>query len=329
MRKPKLEVEVDRDKASSLGLTLNQVQDAFYSAFGDRQISTIYSSSNFYYVILEVDPSYRKYPSSLNEIYIRSSNNSLVPLDTVARVKETVAPIAVNHSGQLPSVTISFNLNAGSSIGNAMEDVNRLARETLPGNISTAFQGSAQAFKTSFASMGFLLVITIVIIYLTLGILYESFIHPLTILTSLPLAGFGALIALYLLGMELDMYSYVGIIMLVGIVKKNGIMMVDFALEAERTRGLDSEKSIIEACLTRFRPIMMTTMAALFGALPIAVGLGAGGDARRPLGVAVVGGLLFSQLLTLFITPVFYVYMDRLNRFLARRKARRFNTVAG
>jgi len=328
MRKPKLEVEVDRDKASSLGLTLKQVQDAFYSAFGDRQISTIYSSSNFYYVILEVDPSFRKYPSSLNEIYVRSSNNSLVPLDTVAHIKETVAPLAINHSGQLPSATISFNLKAGSSIGNAMEDVNRLARETLPDNISTTFQGSAQAFKTSFASMGFLLVITIVIIYLTLGILYESFIHPLTILTSLPLAGFGALTALYLLGMELDMYAYVGIIMLVGIVKKNGIMMVDFALEAERTRGLDSEESIIEACLTRFRPIMMTTMAALFGALPIAVGLGAGGDARRPLGVAVVGGLLFSQLLTLFITPVFYVYMDRLNRFLARRKARRFDTVA-
>jgi HAE1 family hydrophobic/amphiphilic exporter-1 len=329
MRKPKLEIEVDRDKASSLGLTLNQVQDAFYSAFGDRQISTIYSSSNFYYVILEVDPSFRKYPSSLNEIYVRSSNNSLVPLDTVARIKETVAPLAVNHSGQLPSATISFNLKPGASIGSAMEEVNRIAREILPANISTAFQGSAQAFKASFASMGFLLIITVIIIYLTLGILYESFIHPLTILTSLPLAGFGALIALYVLGLELDMYAYVGIIMLIGIVKKNGIMMVDFALEAERTRGLDSEESIVEACLTRFRPIMMTTMAALFGALPIAIGLGAGGDARRPLGVAVVGGLLFSQLLTLYITPVFYVYMDRLNRFLARRKARKFKTVAG
>jgi len=323
MRKPKLEVDVDRNKASSLGLTLNQIQEAFYSAFGDRQISTIYSSSNFYYVILEVDPSYRRYPSSLNDIYVRSSNNSLVPLGTVSRIKETVAPLAINHSGQLPSATISFNLKPGSSIGNAMEDVNRLARETLPDNISTTFQGSAQAFKTSFASMGFLLVITVVIIYLTLGILYESFIHPITILTSLPLAGFGALSALYLFGMELDLYAYVGIIMLVGIVKKNGIMMVDFALEAERSRGLDSEESIIEACLTRFRPIMMTTMAALFGVFPIAAGLGAGGDARRPLGVAVVGGLLFSQLLTLFITPVFYVYMDRLNRFLTGRKAGR------
>ena len=316
MRKPKLEITIDRDKASSHGLTVEQVQQAFYSAYGSRQVSTIYTASSFYYVILEVAPEFRRNPSSLATLYIKSARGELVPLTTVASIRETLSPLTINHSGQIPAATISFNLKPGSAIGTAIDEINRFSRETLPATVHTAFQGSAQAFQSSFASMGFLLLVTIVVIYMVLGILYESFIHPLTILSSLPLAGFGALAALSIFGLELDMYAYVGIIMLVGIVKKNGIMMIDFALEAEKTEGLNSVESIYQASLIRFRPIMMTTMAALFGCLPIALGLGAGGEARQPLGVAVVGGLFFSQILTLYVTPVFYVYLDRLNRWL-------------
>jgi len=314
-RKPKLEITVDRDKASALGLTLKQIQEAFYSAYGSRQVSTIYTASTFYYVILELMPEFRQTPSSLDALYIKSDRGQLVPLTTVASIRETVSPLTINHSGQVPSATISFNLKPGYSIGTAIDEINRFSHATLPASVSTAFQGSAQAFQSSLASMGFLLVVTVLVIYLVLGILYESFIHPLTILSSLPLAGFGALAALAIFRMELDMYACVGIIMLVGIVKKNGIMMVDFALEAEKTQGLDSVAAIHHASLIRFRPIMMTTMAALFGCLPIALGLGAGGEARQPLGVAVVGGLFFSQVLTLYVTPVFYVYLDRLNRW--------------
>ncbi|OGV76576.1 MAG: acriflavine resistance protein B [Lentisphaerae bacterium RIFOXYB12_FULL_65_16] len=315
-RKPRIDIVVDRDKASAMGLTLRQVQDAFYSAYGNRQVSTIYTSTNFYYVILELEPQFRDDPSVLDKLYLQSTNGELVPLKEVANFAHSVAPLAVNHSGQIPSATISFNLKPGTSIGETIKEIDAFARETLPASVHTNFQGTAQAFKSSFAGMGFLLLVTVIIIYLVLGILYESFIHPLTILTALPLAGFGALAALHLLKMPLDLYAYVGMIMLVGIVKKNGIMMVDFALEHERTQKSTSEESILEACRIRFRPIMMTTMAALIGTLPIALGWGAGGEARRPLGVAVVGGLLFSQLLTLYITPVFYVYLDKLNRWL-------------
>ncbi len=329
IRKPKITIEVDRDKASLLGLSLEQVQDAFFSAYGSRQVSTIFTATNFYYVIAELAPEFRQNPVSLDKLYLKSSGGNLVPLGTVAKLNQTVAPLSVNHSGQIPSATIAFNLKPGASIGPAMDEINRCAREILPAGISTSFQGTAQAFKSSLSSMGFLLIITVILIYMVLGILYESFIHPLTILTALPLAGFGALAALKALNMELDMYAYVGIIMLVGIVKKNGIMMVDFALEAERAENLGSEQSIIKACLTRFRPILMTTFAAIFGTLPIALGLGAGGEARQSLGVAVVGGLVFSQLFTLYITPVFYVYMDGLSRWAAQRSARRARSAGG
>jgi len=321
MRKPKLEITIDRDKASTHGLTVQQIQDAFYSAYGSRQVSTIYTASTFYYVILEVAPEFRQDPSSLATLFIKSAQGELVPLTTVASIRQTISPLTINHSGQIPAATISFNLKPGYAIGTAIDEINRFSHANLPAAVHTAFQGSAQAFQSSFSSMGFLLLVTIIVIYMVLGILYESFIHPLTILSSLPLAGFGALAALALFGMELDMYAYVGIIMLVGIVKKNGIMMVDFALEAEKSQGLNSVESIYQACLIRFRPIMMTTMAALFGSLPIALGLGAGGEARQPLGVAVVGGLFFSQILTLYVTPVFYIYLDGLNRRLQKGKS--------
>ena len=320
VRQPRVEIQIDRDQAAALGLSLRQIQDAFYSAYGQRQVSTIYAAANYYYVILELDPAHRADPDALEGLYLRARGGELVPLRAVARLTETVAPRTVNHLGQLPSATISFNLKPQAAIGPVILEIERLARETLPAGVHAVFQGTAQAFQTSLASMGFLLIITLLVIYMVLGVLYESFLHPLTILTALPLAGFGALAALKLLGLELDMYAYVGIIMLIGIVKKNGIMMVDFALEAERARGLGSREAIHAACLTRFRPIMMTTLAALFGTLPIAIGWGAGGEARQSLGVAVVGGLLFSQFLTLFVTPVFYLYVDQFSRWLARRR---------
>ena len=322
VKSPELHVEVDRDKAYALGVTPEQVSSALYSAYGTRQISTIYTPSNQYYVIVELLPEYQNNPTDLSLLYVRSSAGKLVPLDTVARMVPAAGPLQVNHLGQLPAVTLSFNLKPGVALGDATRIVQDTANKILPSTVQRTFQGTAQAFQQSFTGMGLLLVAAVLVIYIILGILYESFIHPLTILSGLPSAGVGALATLLLFHQELNLYSFVGIIMLIGIVKKNAIMMIDFALEAERNEGKSPEDSIYEGALVRFRPIMMTTMAALMGTLPIALGVGAGAESRRGLGLAVVGGLLFSQLVTLYITPVYYVYLDRLQAKIRSRKKR-------
>jgi len=319
VKNPQLTVEVDHDKAYALGLTPAQVSNALYYAYGTRQISTIYTPNNEYYVIIELLPEYQNNPDKLSLLYVRSNSGKLVPLDTVAKLVPSTGPLMVNHLGQLPAATISFNLRPGTALGDATRLVEREANRTLPPDIQRTFQGAAQAFQNSFTGMGLLLLAAILVIYIILGILYESFIHPLTILSGLPSAGVGALLTLTLFHQELNLYSFVGVIMLVGIVKKNAIMMIDFALETERTEGKNPEESIYQGALVRFRPIMMTTMAALMGTLPIAVGFGAGADSRRGLGLAVVGGLLFSQVVTLYITPVYYVYLDRLQRRFGKR----------
>jgi len=268
---------------------------------------------------MELAEPYQRNLDALSLLYIRSDRGDLVPLDGLARFRYAYGPLSVNHTGQLPSVTLSFNLTPNFPLGKAVDAVEAQAREVLPATIGTSFQGTAQAFQSSMQGLGLLLALAILVIYLVLGILYESFIHPVTILSALPLAGFGALVTLFLFGTDLNIYAFVGMIMLVGLVKKNGIIMIDFAIEARRSRNLSAADAIFEACVVRFRPIMMTTMAALFGTLPIALGFGAGGESRQPLGLAVVGGLLFSQMLTLFVTPVVYLYMDRFQTFLARR----------
>ncbi len=323
---PQLNLTIDRNKASQLGVSAYQIENALSYSYGSTQISTIYAPDNEYEVILELEPQYQEDPSVLSMLYIRSSSGQLVPLDSVVSMEKTVGPLEVNHTDQLPSVTISFNLMPGVSLGNAVTEIDGLARKTIPANIITSFQGTAQAFESSMKGLGMLLIMTILIIYIVLGILYESFIHPITILSALPFAGFGALLTLLIFHVDLNIYSFVGIIMLVGLVKKNGIMMVDFAVEAERKEGKNSTDSIYEACLIRFRPIMMTTVAAIMGTLPIALGLGAGGGSRQPLGLAVVGGLIFSQFLTLYITPVFYIYMDSFGKWLPKALHIRQNT---
>jgi HAE1 family hydrophobic/amphiphilic exporter-1 len=311
IRSPKVNVAIDRDKASALGVTAGQIESALADAYASGQISTIYAPNNEYWVILELQPKYQTDPSNLTSLYVHSSSGQLVPLRAVADIKQTIGPASVNHLGQLPAVTISFNLAPGIALGTAVNDVQQLGRQILPADISTSFQGTAQAFQSSLRGLGILLIAAILVIYLVLGILYESFIHPVTILSALPFAGFGALVTLLIFNVQLSIYAFVGIIMLVGLVKKNGIMMIDFALVAQRNEGKTPRDAIYDACMIRFRPIMMTTMSALMGTLPIAIGFGAGSEARRPLGLAVVGGLLFSQFLTLFVTPVFYLYMDR------------------
>jgi len=322
IKNPQVSVRIDRDRATSLGVTVQQIEQALYDAYGSRQVSTIYTPNNQYWVILELLPEYQRDPSALQLLYLRSQTGKLIPLTSLASASNDVGPLSVNHSGQLPSVTLSFNLPPGVSLGAAVNDVQKAARQTLPSTISTGFSGTAQAFQASQQGLVFLLLLAVVVIYIVLGILYESFIHPLTILSGLPFAGFGALLTLFIFRTELSVYAFVGVIMLVGLVKKNAIMMIDFALDAERTEGKSPRDAIIEACSVRFRPIMMTTMAALMGTLPIAIGWGAGGESRRPLGLAVVGGLAFSQLITLYVTPVVYTYLDTLQHRLGRRARR-------
>ena len=323
IKNPQIDVKINRDRASSLGISAQQVEDALYTAYGARQVSTIYAPSNTYRVITELQPEYQADPLVLSMLYVRSSGGQLVPLNAVAQFTPSLGPLTINHLGQLPAVTLSFNLRPGVALGDAVNAVNLVARDTLPQDVSTSFQGTAQAFQSSLSGLGVLLIMAIAVIYLVLGILYESFIHPLTILSGLPSAGFGALLTLMIFKIDLNLYAFVGVIMLVGIVKKNAIMMIDVALEKQRSTGESPAEAIYQGALLRFRPIMMTTMAALMGTLPIALGLGAGAESRRPLGLAVVGGLVFSQMLTLYITPVYYIYLDKFEQWLKSFKRRK------
>jgi HAE1 family hydrophobic/amphiphilic exporter-1 len=328
LKNPQIQVDIDRDKAAALGLTVEQIEDALYYAYGSRQISTIYAPNNQYNVVLELLPQFQEDAQALTLLYVRSAKTgALVPLSTVASLRRTLGPLSVNHLGQIPAVTLSFNLKPDTPLSAAVTEIEKIAAETLPAGFTTGFQGVAQAYKQSTTGLLVLIVMAIVVIYLVLGILYESYIHPLTILSGLPSAGFGALITLLIFGKELNLYGFVGLVLLIGIVKKNAIMMIDFALEAQRKEGKTPLEAIHQGALVRFRPIMMTTMAAFMGCLPIALGVGASGESRRTLGLAIVGGLLTSQLLTLYITPVIYYYMDRMQAWV-RGKLRRLSQPA-
>jgi HAE1 family hydrophobic/amphiphilic exporter-1 len=328
IKNPQLNLTIDRDRAAAIGVSAEEIETTLYSAYGARQVSTIFSPTNQYQVIMELAPEFQADPAALDLLYIRSSEDTLVPLSSLVTVTRGLGPLSVNHLGQITAVTISFNLKPEVPLGSAVAAIEAEAR-TLPPSITTGFQGTAKVYQASTKGLALLLILAIVVIYIVLGILYESYIHPLTILSGLPSAGFGALITLLIFGKDLNLYAFVGIIMLVGIVKKNAIMMIDFALEAQRGEGLSPLEAIHRGCLIRFRPIMMTTIAALMGTLPIAIGIGAGAEARRPLGLAVVGGLLVSQMLTLYITPVIFYYMDRLQQgVMARLRRRRAVGVA-
>jgi HAE1 family hydrophobic/amphiphilic exporter-1 len=315
-------VKIDRTRAATFGVSVDQIESTLYDAYGSRQVSTIYTPSNEYFVILELLPQYQQDISALDLLFVKSSAGRFVPLSTLATLAKSSGPVAVNHSGQLPSVTLSFNLADGVSLGEGTAEVQRLALQNLPSGLTTGFSGTAQVFQSTQAGLMVLVVLAVFVIYVVLGILYESFVHPVTILSGIPFAAFGGLLALLVCHVELSVFAFVGIILLIGIVKKNAIMMVDFALEAEHREGLPAAESIVQAAHVRFRPIMMTTMAALVGSLPVAMATGAGAESRRPLGIVVVGGLLFSQLITLYITPVIYTYLDPFNRRVEKRLAR-------
>jgi HAE1 family hydrophobic/amphiphilic exporter-1 len=320
LRTPQLSVDLDREQIAALGLTVDQVQSALSSAYSSRQVSQIFAPDDEYQVMMQISPEFQQNPAALSMLYVQGTGGKLIPLSSVVTTRQTVGPQSINHITQLPSVTLSFNLQPGVALGDALGRVQEMARQTLPATVTATPQGTAQAFEESMAGLGWILALAIFVIYVVLGILYESFIHPITILSGLPSAGFGALLTLLLFKQDLDIYAFVGIIMLVGLVKKNGIMMIDFAIERRKESDVSPADAIYEACLVRFRPIMMTTMAALMGTLPIAMGLGAGAEARKPLGLAVVGGLLVSQTLTLYVTPVFYVYMETIQDWLKHRK---------
>jgi multidrug efflux pump len=315
---------IDRDTAARVGLTPQQIDDALYDAFGQRQVSTIFTQLNQYHVVMEVAPEFQQTPAALKDIYVRSVSGVPVPLSTVTHFAQTTTALAVNHQGQFPAVTISFNLAPGVALGEAVQAIQAAQRELgLPPGIRASFQGAAQAFQASLANQPLLILAALSTVYIVLGILYESYLHPLTILSTLPSAGVGALLALRLCGLDLDVIALIGIILLIGIVKKNAIMMIDFALEAERHQGKGPEAAIYEACLLRFRPIMMTTLAAMLGGVPLAVGIGIGAELRQPLGISIVGGLLVSQLLTLYTTPIVYLYLDWLRLGFARWREKR------
>ncbi len=320
---PQVTVDIDRERAGQLGVSASEIENTLYDAFGQKQVSTIYTSTNNYWVVMELLPEFQQDVASLGKLWVRSTQGKVVPLSTVATFHEGVGPVTVNHSGQLPAVTISFDLAQGVSLGTALGAVQKTAKDVLPPSVVGSFAGTAEAFRTTQQGLIVLLVLAVFVIYVILGVLYESFIHPVTILSGLPFAVFGALLTLMIFGLDLDVYGFVGMIMLIGIVEKNAIMMIDFALDVQRTRRLHPAAAIVEAASVRFRPIMMTTMAALMGALPIAVGWGAGAASRRPLGVAVVGGLAFSQVVTLYVTPVFYTYLDELQTWVGAHGFRR------
>lgn len=322
LKTPRINIQIDRDKAAALQLNAQQIESALYSGYGPSWVSTIYAPTNQFKVLLELEPKFQTHSDMVSMLYLKSGDGRLVPLDAITKQKQDAGPQSINHAGQLPAVGISFNLKPGVALGDAVEEIGDLAARTLPANLTVTFQGTAKAFQSSLKNMGLLLTVAIMVVYIVLGVLYESYVHPLTILSGLPSAGFGALLTLMIFKVDLSIYAFVGLMMLIGIVKKNAIMQIDFALEAERKHGKTPAEAIYEGCLTRFRPIMMTTMASLLGALPMSLGYGAGGEARRPLGLAVAGGLIFSQLITLYLTPVVYTYMAALQESWKRRKQR-------